>query len=165
MRAHFAALPGLEAHVKIVSDLGDATLGYELDYVYDKQGADTFTLTAPAALAGIEGALTGTDEASLELRYDGLALDDAMPQRPGLTPADALFGLLADLRTAQPAQQWEERVEGETLLVLRYEGEDRDGTIQKQVWLTQKELRPVCAELYADGTRVLFLQVTDYRER
>lgn len=164
VREHFETLPGFAAEVKILSDLGQSVLEYQVEYVYNKEDNDTFTITAPESLAGIGGTIAGTDSASFTLQYDGLALDDAMPQRTGLTPADALFCLLCDLRTGEPAQLWTERVDGQPLLVLRYETEDGDGKIEKQVWLTEDTMQPVCAELYADGARVLQLLVTGYRQ-
>ena len=164
VREHFETLAGFEAELKILSDLGQSVLEYQVDYVYNREDNDTFTITAPESLAGIGGTIAGTDNASFALQYDGLALDDAMPQRTGLTPADALFCLMNDLRTAEPVQLWTERADGASLLVLRYEQQDADGKVEKQVWLTEDSLQPVCAEFYADGTRVLQLLVTDYRQ-
>lgn len=164
VRAHFDALPGFEAHLKILSDLGQSVLEYEMDYVYNKEDTDSFTITAPESLSGIGGTIAGTDSASFTLQYDGLSLDDAMPQRTGLTPADAMFCLLDDLRTGEPAQVWSESASGTELAVLKYEYDSEDGKIEKQVWLTRQGLQPVYAELYADGTRVLTIQVAEYRE-
>lgn len=165
MRAHFAEVNGFAAHVKILSDLEQSVLEYEIDYVYNREDSDTFSITAPESLAGIGGTIAGTDSARFSLQYDDMQLDDAMPGRTGLTPADALFCLLADLRTGEPVQQWTEEVAGQTLLVLRYEGEDGDGKIAKQVWLSGDGRQPVCAELYADGKCVLTIQVMSYEER
>lgn len=165
MRAHFAEVNGFVAHVKILSDLEQSVLEYEVDYVYNREESDTFSLTAPESLAGIGGTIAGTDSGQFSLQYDGMQLDDAMPRRTGLTPADALFCLLSDLRTEDPAQQWTEDAVGQTLLVLRYESEDGDGKIAKQVWLTNDGRQPVCAELYADGKCVLTIQVMSYEER
>ena len=47
--------------------------------------------------------------------------------------------------------------------MLRYTGEDADGTVEKQVWLTEDTLQPVYAELYADGSRVLTLRLTGWQ--
>ena len=106
MHAHFEALDAAEAQIELMSDLGDSVLEYQMDYVYDREGNDQFAITAPESLAGIGGTIAGTDSAQFTLQYDGLSLDDAMPQRTGLTPADGLFCLLNDLRTAQPVQIW-----------------------------------------------------------
>ena len=119
VREHFETLAGFEAELKILSDLGQSVLEYQVDYVYNREDNDTFTITAPESLAGIGGTIAGTDNASFTLQYDGLALDDAMPQRTGLTPADALFCLMNDLRTAEPVPLWTERSDGASLLVPR----------------------------------------------
>ena len=58
---------------------------------------------------------------------------------------------------------WTESADGSALLVLRYTGEDADGTVEKQVWLTEDTLQPVYAELYADGSRVLTLRLTGWQ--
>ena len=164
VRAHFEALDAAEAQIELMSELGDSVLEYQMDYVYDREGNDQFTITAPESLAGIGGTIAGTDSAQFTLQYDGLSLDDAMPQRTGLTPADSLFCLLNDLRTAQPVQIWSESASGTDFLVLRYEGEDEDGTVEKQVWLTEQDMQPAYAELYADGSRVLTIRVTAWQE-
>lgn len=164
VRAHFSGIEGFEAHVKMTADLGESVQEYEVDYVYSRQDNDLFTITAPESLAGISGAIAGTESARFSLQYDNMQLDDAMPQRVGLTPADGLYCLLADLRGAEPAQQWTESVSGQSLLVLRYESEDDTGGIERQVWLTADGCRPVCAEIYADGQCVLTLQMTEYKE-
>ena len=135
-----------------------------MDYVYDREGNDQFAITAPESLAGIGGTIAGTDSAQFTLQYDGLSLDDAMPQRTGLTPADGLFCLLNDLRTAQPVQIWSESASGTDFLVLRYEGEDEDGTVEKQVWLSEQGMEAGYAEVYADGSRVLTIRVTAWQE-
>ena len=164
MRAHFEALDAAEAQIELMSDLGDSVLEYQMDYVYDREGNDQFTITAPESLAGIGGTIAGTDSAQFTLQYDGLSLDDAMPQRTGLTPAGALLCRLNHLRTAPPVQIWSESPSGTDFLLLRYEGEDEDGTVEKQVWLTEQDMQPAYAELYADGSRVLTIRVTAWQE-
>lgn len=163
MRTHFGEIEGFEARIKILSNLEQSVLEYELDYVYNKEDSDVFTITAPESLSGIGGTIAGTDEASFSLQYDDMRLDDAMPQRTGLTPADGFFCLLANLREDEPAQQWTESVSGRKLLALRYEDADGGGTA-KQVWLAADTCAPVCAELYDNGKCVLTIQVASYKE-
>ncbi len=161
IRAHFEGLEGFTAQVKILSDLENSVLEYGMEYVYNRDGNDTFTITAPEPLEGISGTIAGTDAGGFSLQYDGMTLDDAMPQRPGLTPADCFFALLADLREQEPAQLWTESVSGDSLTALRYESDINGVKVEKQVWLGP-DLQPVCAELFADGERVLTVQVTGY---
>lgn len=157
VRAHFASLDSCTAHLKIISDLDESVLEFESDYVYNREDSDFFTLTAPESVAGIGGRISGEENGAFTLQYNDLQLDDIAPRHTGLTPADAWFCLLNDLRYAAPAQVWSEHTNGESLLVLRYE--KADDSVEKQVWLRQSDLQPVCAELYADGARVLTIQV------
>jgi len=163
--AHFEGLEGFTAQIKLLTNLDTAVLEYGMDYVYRRDDNDEFTITAPESLEGISGEIAGTNVTEgFSLQYDGMALDDAMPQRPGLTPADGFFALMSDLVYSQPAQVWTENASGNTLTVLRYESETDGVAIEKQVWLTDK-FQPVCAELFADGNRVLTIQVTGYQEK
>jgi len=145
VRAHFASLDSCTAHLKIISDLDESVLEFESDYVYNREDSDSFTLTAPESVAGIGGRISGEENGAFTLQYNDLQL------------ADAWFCLLNDLRYAAPAQVWSEHTNGESLLVLRYE--KADDSVEKQVWLRQSDLQPVYAELYADGARVLTIQV------
>lgn len=163
VRAHYEALDGFTAQLAITAAQDDLVQEYQMEYTYSRSEPDRFTITAPESIAGIGGTIAGTDNAQFSLQYDGMQLDDAMPQRTGLTPADSLFCLLNDLRTGEPAQMWTESADGSALLVLRYTGEDADGTMEKQVWLTEDTLQPVYAELYADGSRVLTLRLTGWQ--
>ena len=142
----------------------DGTLRISFGKDNNKEDVDSFTITAPESLAGIGGTIAGEDSASVTLQYDGLSLDDAMPQRTGLTPADAMFCLMDDLRKGEPVQIWSETASGTELVALKYAYDSEDGKIEKQVWLIENGLQPVCAELYADGARVLTIQVTAYQE-
>ena len=130
VRAHFASLDSCTAHLKIISDLDESVLEFESDYVYNREDSDSFTLTAPESVAGIGGRISGEENRAFTLN---------------------------DLRYAVPAQVWSERTNGESLLVLRYE--NADDSVEKQVWLRQSDLQPVYVELYADGARVLTIQV------
>lgn len=165
VRMHLEEINGFEARVKILSDLNESVLEYEVDYVYNREDSDNFTIAAPEMLAGISGSIAGEDSGTFSLQYDGMILDDMMPQRTGLTPADALFCLLSDLRYKEPTQQWTETVSGKKLLALRFEEKDAEGKVEKQVWFTENGQQPVCAEIYADGDRVLGLQMLSYQER
>lgn len=147
----FDALQKAAFHVEILSDLGQSTLEYGLDYTYHKEDSDALTLTAPEIVAGVSASIAGDTTPELTLQYEGTALDAPGIGLPGLTPADAVPYLLCDLRQAAPNEVWSERAQEEALIVLRYVS---DG-VEKQIWLTEKGYVPVCAELFYEGKRVL----------
>lgn len=162
VRAHFEALAGFNAHVKILSDFGQSALEYELDYAYNKESSDHLTITAPASVAGIEATIAGED--SFVLQYGGAALEDGMPDIAGVTPAGCVYWLMRELRESEPLETWSETVNDIPALVLRYESTDGDTVIMRQVWLAAESLQPLCAEIYVDGSRALQLTFSEYQE-
>ena len=128
-------------------------------YAYNKEDVDVFTITGPESVSGVSGRIAGDSEATLALQYDDLVLDDARPVRPGMTPADAVFGVVCALRDTLADESWRESADGTALTVLHYRSESGDETIEKLVWLREDNMQPVYAELYADGARVLTIQV------
>lgn len=157
MRDYWDKLEKAAFTTDITSNLGQSTLEYKLDYVYNKNDSDTFTITAPEVLSGITASIAGEGAGILTLQYDGTALDAPGPSRAGLTPADAVPYLLRDLRTASPTESWTESADGAKYNVLKYEHEDEsDGSrVTRQIWLSGNT--PVRAEIYADGECVLTL--------
>ena len=45
VRAHYENISGFSAHVKILSETDDFTMAFELDYAYNKEDVDVFTIT------------------------------------------------------------------------------------------------------------------------
>lgn len=162
VRARFESLPGFTAHVKILSDFGHSALEYEIDYAYNRESSDHLTITAPESLVGIEATIAGED--SFTLQYGETALDDGMAVRTGATPADCVYWLVRELRESEPLETWNETVNDVPALVLRYQSADEDADLMRQVWLTEEGLRPLCAEIYVDGARVLQLTFSEYQE-
>lgn len=162
IREHFDALPAFSAHVKIFSDFGGSALEYELDYAYNRKGSDHLTLTAPEAVSGIEATIDGED--SFLLRYGDAELDDGTPGTQGATPADGVYWLMRELRESEPLELWTDTVSGTPALALRYESSVDDCELTRQIWLSQGSLQPLCAEVYANGTRALLLTFSGYQE-
>lgn len=112
VRAHYENISGFSAHVKILSETDDFTMAFELDYAYNKEDVDVFTITAPESVSGVSGRIAGDSEATLALQYDDLVLDDARPVRPAWTPADAVFGVVCALRDTPADESWRESADG-----------------------------------------------------
>ncbi|WP_122789828.1 hypothetical protein [Intestinibacillus sp. Marseille-P6563] len=151
----YEQLPGFTAQVKILSDLEQSTLEYGGEFEYNREDNDIFTLKTPDALAGIVLVASGESPANLTVQYDDTVFDTAQPARAGLTPADVLPLLMDTIRTGAPLETWEETVGGVKMVVARYETEDDQGRIMRQIWFTRESLWPSYAELYADDQRVM----------
>lgn len=118
----------------------------------------------PSRFPGYRAGIAGDSDATLALQYDDLVLDDARPVRPGMTPADAVFGVVCALRDTPADESWRESADGTALTVLHYRSESGEETIEKLVWLREDNMQPVYAELFADGTRELSIRFTSYQE-
>lgn len=162
VRENFESISEFESHIKIIANLEESLMEYEIDYVYNKEENDSFVITSPTSLAGIGGSIAGTDSVRFSLTYDDVMLDDAMPGRIGFTPADCFYCLLADVRNKEPIQIWTEEANGEKLIVMRFE--DANENTAKQIWLTNDGKYPVCAELYTENKCVLTIQVMQISE-
>lgn len=134
-----------------------------MEYVYNGNDSDSFTITYPESLAGISGKVTGTGTDGLTLQYDDTILEDMMPVRSGMTPADAYSAIICCLRDDAPIETWTETVSDQTLLVMRYEDEDAIGSVARQVWLTADGTQIIYAEVYDDTECLLSITVTSYQ--
>ena len=155
LRTYYKDLQTASFHAKILSDLDQSTLEYEVDYEYNKEGSDHLTLTAPEDLQGIQATISGENELQMTLEYGDTALDTPGASLSGFAPMDVISYLLYDLRDASPTEIWSERMDGEQVTVLRYARKDGEQDTEKQIWLSEKSLSPICAEMFIDGQRVL----------
>ena len=44
-------------------------MAFELDYAYNKEDVDVFTITAPESVSGVSGRIAGDSEATLALQH------------------------------------------------------------------------------------------------
>lgn len=160
VRNYWSTVDTMQENLKITSNLGDSVLEYGLQYEYSGQAGDSFTITAPESLAGISGRVSGSEADGLTLQYADTILEDMMPVRSGMTPADAFGAIVRCLREDAPAEHWTETVSDQTLLVLRYEDTDADGAVARQIWLSADGTQIVYAEVYADTECLLTIAVT-----
>lgn len=162
IRKNFEELSGFVAEVKILSDVGQSTLEYGGKYEYNINDNDTLTLKTPETLQGIVVTISGESADNLTVQYEDTVLDTGMPARLGATPADAIPLLLYNLRNSVPQETWEETVGGVKMIAARYEAEDEQGKIMRQIWLTRDSLRPAYAECFIDGNRVIQVFFSTY---
>lgn len=163
VRNYWSTVETKQADLKISTNLGDTALEYQLEYVYNGNDSDNFTITYPESLAGISGKVSGNGADGLTLQYADTILDDMMPVRSGMTPADAFSAIVCCLRDDAPTETWTETVSEQTLLVMRYEDADAIGSIARQVWLTADGTQIVYAEVYDDTECLLTITVTGYQ--
>lgn len=150
-------------HAKIFSDFGDYALEYEVDYEYNKEDNDLLTVTAPESIAGVQVEISGEQADAFTLRYAEAELPFGRDRLPGLTPADAIAGLLYDLRTGEPDEVSTETVDDQTTVRLHYETVDAEPQIARTVWLDPDTMAPVHAELYCGGEKQMALSFAQFQ--
>ena len=151
IRDTYAAASTIEVVTEITSNLNEETAAYTIGYSYQKQensASAVMTVLAPESIAGITAEVSGED---FTFSYEDTALETAMPNRKGLTPADAVTYLLYDLMHSVPEQVWQE---GE-LLALRYESKTEEGNVVKEVYLYSDSCALAEARIYNNGNQIL----------
>lgn len=144
----YASAQSIQTTAQIISNLNEETVTYEISYDYSQSdNTAVMTVNAPESIAGIQATITGED---FQFAYEDTQLETAMPDRKGMTPADAITYLLDDLMHHEPVQVWQE---GE-LLALRYEQTDEAGISFKEVYLNADGSLQQ-ARLYSEGKQLL----------
>lgn len=135
---------------------------YTLEYSENADGAE-ITVTAPESVAGISAHLR---EDGWEILFDEIQLDALTPNTAGMSPADALFGILYDVRRHLPDNYSMEAVGEEPGIVAEYGETLPDGTdILKRVVLDGETLAIRQGELYQDGALILTVEIKDFSLR
>ena len=84
MREHFSALPRAQMSVKILSNLGESALEYQVEYEYNKGDNDILTVTAPESLSGVRLTISGDTPGGFTLQYADAVLDFQMDGPAGM---------------------------------------------------------------------------------
>lgn len=157
VRGYFADLQSAQMKVKILSDFGQSTLEYRVDYEYNKENNDLLTVTEPESISGVQVEISGQHTGDFTLRYQDAALDFGADAVSGLTPVDAIADLLYDLCTGEPTEIGKDTIDGVQTVSLHYETMDVQPAISKTVWIVPDTMAPLCAELYCNGEKRLTL--------
>lgn len=140
---------------EITADYGDKVYSFTLDCAGDEQGNVTFSVTEPESIRGITGTVTG--EGGF-LTFDEAALQFAMMADGQVTPVSAPWLLLKTLRGGYLTSAGED---GE-LLRVTIDDSYEDDALQLDIWLDSGDL-PVRAEVLYGGTRILTVEIKDFR--
>ena len=151
VRDRYASAEQIEIVTDITSNLHEETVTYTIGYSYQKQedaAAAEMTVLAPESIAGIKAEISGEE---FTFSYEDTALETAMPDRKGLTPADVVTYVLYDLMHSTPEQVWQEG----DLLALRYESKTEEGAVVKEVFLHPDSCGLAEARIYNNGNQIL----------
>lgn len=151
LRTELIARDAVSLRAEVTADYGERVYTYLLQYRGGDSGGQ-ITVEEPALIRNVEALLDG---GKVTLRYDGAVLDTGAVV--GEYSPLQLFPLLVQCwKTGNVRECWQEQLEGEACLAVLFcltrAGEEE---LLCRSWFAREGLRPLAAELEADGRTVL----------
>ncbi|MDP4110312.1 MAG: hypothetical protein Q8878_09830 [Bacillota bacterium] len=151
----YSGISAVSSKYKITSDFNERVNEFTLNYTKKKEENATVTVLEPKEISGISAKIS---QDTLELSYEGSSLAVAFPEIRGYSPLEALPGILLELKNGVPAEVGSEKISGDECVTLTYEEKVEKQAVTKRIWIDEKTLFPVKAELYTGGSAVLSLE-------
>lgn len=145
---------GCSFDAEIVADYGDKVYTFSAACQGNTNGDLTFTVTAPASIAGITGTVA---EEGGNLTFDGQALQFDTMADDQVTPVAAPWIFLKTLRSGYLTSACME----EELLRLTIDDSYEDDALQLDIWVKDENI-PVRAEILYDGRRIVSLNIGNF---
>lgn len=125
-----------DATIQTASKEGFTDYQVHVEYTVGDEPTAEITLTAPESVKGITASYQGGTKS---LTYDDVSLETLLPERKGITPADAVPAVLDCLCGAEADSVW---LDGE-LLTLEYVETSDEGDVTRDISVdpTSGELR------------------------
>lgn len=142
LRAKYTDAPEMSFTYDVICDFG-AVITYTCEYSVGQEG-EKCTIIAPEEVAGIS---TSMSEDGMSVEFDGMSLITYTPSIDGFSPADCMFYLIRDIKSAEP----ESYTFDKNSAVLTYE--DKETT--KIVTFAPDTYEIVSAELFVKEDMVL----------
>lgn len=138
----------------ITADYGNKVYQFKMQCTADKAGNLIFTVSEPSSIQGISGRIQDEKGA---LTFDDRVLAFELLADGQVTPVTAPWLLVRTLRGGyiHACSAYEEGV-----CMMIYDSYEEDA-LQLQIW-TDKQLKPVSAEILFRGRRILTIQVANF---
>lgn len=153
-REKLLSAQGCSFDAEITADYGDKVYTFSVSCQGDSNGDMTFAVSAPEAIAGIGGKLTGSGGS---LTFDDQALAFALLADGQLSPVSAPWIFLHTLRGGYLTAFSQE---GETLRLSIDDSYEADA-LHLDIWMGADGM-PTGAEILWGGKRILSLSVTNF---
>lgn len=140
--------------VEITADYGDQSYTFSMGCQVDQEGELTFSVLKPDTLAGISGTIGAVGG---KLTFDDVALAFETMAEGRLSPISGPWVLMKALRSGYITSCCVE----EELLRISVDDSYEEDALHLEVWV-DGENKPVQAEIYWDGRRLLTLTVTNF---
>ncbi|MDR0382344.1 MAG: hypothetical protein LBH86_10190 [Oscillospiraceae bacterium] len=151
-RTLYAGLRHCSLQAVLTADFGDAVNEFTLQFDYDRDGESAVEILAPEEVRGVRATIA---EGETTLSYDGLILETGPLPGTGLTPMDALPVMLKTWGEGYVASTGREKLDDVACLLVVYKSTAAGVEVEQRVWFETETYKPVRAETYAAGTRVI----------
>lgn len=146
---------GCEFDAMISADYGQEVYSFSMHCTVDSQGAMTFCVTQPETISGITGTIS---QGKGMLTFDGLGLAFQTMADGLVTPVTGPWLLTKALRGGYIHSCGMD----ENYLRVSMEDSYQEDSLRLDVWLTEEDT-PVQADIYWKDTRILVLEVANFR--
>ncbi len=155
LRARLLKAEGCSFTAEITADYGDSLHTFTVDCQGDSQGNLSFTVTAPATIAGITGEVSNEGG---KLTFDDVALAFPLLTQEQLSPVSAPWIFLKTLRGGYLTSAGED----DGLLRVTIDDSYEEDALMLDIWLDEGN-DPVRAEIVYDGSRILSVVVSNFQ--
>jgi hypothetical protein len=154
LRSDLLSASGCTLDATVTADYGNKTYTFAMGCEFDAHGNLSFIVQSPQTIADISGTVGSQGGA---LTFDDIALSFPLLADEQLSPVSAPWIFMKTLRSGFITSAGMD--DGKTRLIIDETYEDK--TLTVHVWLDEGS-KPVQAELYWDGRRILTLEVTNF---
>ncbi len=156
------SINGADIVAEVTATYPDHAAEYTLSYSYIKDGDDKITVLSPDSIAGISVTILNGETA---LEFDGTHLETGKLDNSGLSPLSCLPSLMSAWvggNVAETANSSHDRADC-TLVISRCT--ENNISLEYRTWFENSSHKPLYAEIYSDGRRVIQCEFerTDYR--
>lgn len=160
---YYSGITEMTEQAVITAEFEDYTVDFELEFQYNAHEGSTVHVRKPAE---IEDVRVLFDEEGVRLEYTGASLEVGIPEDIVIAPVAVLPELFRIWSSGIVYEQGSERIENTECLLMTYRSDHNETEILYRTWFDAETLKPVLAEVYRDGTRVIraeFLIAENFR--
>lgn len=154
-RQKLLAAEGCSFTAEIYADYGLQMHRFSLLNTADQQGNISFSVTYPESIKGIQGAVAAEGGG---LTFDGKVLAFPLMAEDSFSPVSAPWLLLKSLRGGHIVSAGME----DSLLRLTVHDGYEDNAITLDIWIDESDC-PACADILFNGSKIVSMNVTDFR--
>lgn len=141
IRKYYNELETFNITADITSKLSTRQMDFSIQYTYYNNAPDTGVIISPEEIKGISFNISDT------ITFNDKALEMAVKDIPGGTPADMISGIVRDIKNEYPKETSDDK----NTITLVYESD----ILRKSVVLNKQNYTLISAEIFEDGKQIL----------